>query len=205
MMAGYPPPVSADELRPRRFWYWVAGAVAVLGVLAGIAAGAFAAVSAAGVSKTVAELDPRLRAVPIGVPTPVDLDPGRDWAVYASSAGPTPQVSCGGDGLTVTDAQRDLTTTRDAVTWQETQLVRVAEAGRYSIICTSPDRTTRFALGRALDPAAADRIGGRILGTVLGFVGAFALASLGVLAGGVIVLVVALRRRTSGRAATAPG
>ena len=201
-MVGYPtpPPVTADELRPRRLWYWVAGLIAASGLLAGILSGAYAAHFAVRASEAIEELDPQLQPVPIGVPTPVELEAGRDWAVYVSGSGPTPRVSCGGDGLTVTAVQQDLTTVQDAVTWHQAQLVRVGETGRYSVVCTSPDRTTRLALGKALDGGTADRVGAMVVRAVLGFVGAFAFASLGVLVGGLIALVVGLRR-SSHRAA----
>jgi len=186
--------VTARERRPRRLWYGVAGVLVVAGLAAGVVSGALAGRSAAQVSHAVAELRPQLHPLPLGVPTPVDPEPGRDWAVYVSSSGPTPQVSCGGDGLTVTGVQRDLSTLQDGVRWRQAQLVRVTEPGRYAIVCTSPDRTARFAFGAALDPDATDRLAGDMVGAVLGVLGAAALAALGVLGGGVLALVVGLRR-----------
>jgi hypothetical protein len=202
-MTPSPPPANADVLRPRRLWYWVAGVIVAAGLAAGVVSGLVAARSAARASDDLAELRPPLHPVLFGTPSQVDAEPGRDWAVYVSTGGaisdPPPRVSCGGDGLTVTGVRRELRTEQDGTTWRQVQIVRATEPGRHTIVCSSPDRAARFAFGAAIEPDAGDRLVGDTRRAVVGVAFAFAFASIGVLIGGLLVLLTALRR--SGRQA----
>lgn len=189
--------MRAEELRPRRWWYGVAVAAAVLGLAAGVASGVLAAAAAVQVSDGAGELEPRLTPLPVGVPATVELDSQGDWAVYIE-AGATARVSCGGDGLTVSAAPAEVTTVQGGTTWRQAQLVRAREPGRHQLTCTSIDRTADLAFGQALDAsgrtAAAERTRAQIVRAALGVLGAIVSTSLGVLAGGLLAVAVWLRR-----------
>lgn len=185
--------MSADELRPRRWWYGVAATVAVLGLAAGVVCGVLAGGSAADLSDSVADLDPRLRPVDPDGATEVELTTDRQWAVYAVD--PTGlRLSCAGDGLTVRPVDRTVTVSGDGRSYRTVLTVRPSVAGRHTLRCTSSDPAAVTAIGRVVDAETAAAAGGQFFGTVFGIVAAIGLAALGLLVGGAIALVVAVRR-----------
>jgi len=199
--------IDPDELRPRRYWYGVAAAVAVLGLAGAVGSTVFIARSIAGAVHSVEALDPGLRPLLVGRPTVVDLEPGLQRAVYVAGAGggvstgggasagrPPPPVSCGGNGLTVTDVQDEITAVVDGTRWREVQLVRASEPGPHEIVCSTTDRTADLALGTALDADAAARAGRQVGRAVVASLAVVGLGGIGVLAGGLIALVAAVRR-----------
>lgn len=188
------PVIDPAQLRPRRFWYGVAAGIAVLGLAGALASVVVLAHEVGDVVDSVEALDPQLRPVLVGRATTVDLDPGQTWAVYASSSGRPPAVSCGGEGLTVTDPEHTVDVTVDGASWREVQVVRVQEPGPYEIVCSSTDRTAHLSIGRAPDPDAAGRAGGHVAGAVVAALLVLTFGGIGVLAGGLVALVVGVRR-----------
>lgn len=207
--------VDRSAVRPRRLWYGVAGAVVVAGLCAAVLGVLLAAASAGRVSSGVAEFELELRPVPDdrSASTGIELTAGEARAVYVvvTRTGPdapyvtAPAVTCAGGGLTVEADGRDVTTVRDGVAYRPVLTVRAERAGRYRLSCGTDAGDAELMVGRELDLAALDRVGTGIVGTVAGVFFAVGSAVVGLLLGGVIALVTAVRRARHRAALAEPG
>lgn len=180
--------VAADPVRPRRIWYVVAALIAVGGVLAAAAL---------------------MFLVPVGGDLGQRITPGQPVTVQVPEAGKMVWVrDPGGDVPDLrcepsqADTQRlqqwasasmhhdDLTVTADGERWQPLLLVQAKPAGRYTLTCTTSraDAALSLSLG---DPPWF--YGPRA--EALTALAALVLASLGVVIGVVLAVVVAVRRR----------
>ncbi|HEY0641516.1 MAG TPA: hypothetical protein VGD67_28130 [Pseudonocardiaceae bacterium] len=214
MAPGMTPRVADDEVRPRRLWYGVAGGVAGLGLAGAVVCLVLAAVSAGRVSDGIAEFRLSPQPVTPGVPSTVRLTPDTSWAVYVmvprrtgpggeDVAAPAPAVNCLGEGVDFLPYRGDLAVGHNGETYRPAVIARVAAAGTYEITCSVPGPDTfehRLGVAEGIDADTVARVGGGILGAVAGVFGALALGLGGLLAGGLVALVVTLRR-SSHRAA----
>jgi len=180
-------------LRPRRFWYWVAGAIAVAGV----------AVSIAVFTGLIGSLFETLTGplTPLNTPddTTIELESGSERTIYRQTrdaAGPVrsapgARIACsvarvGGGPIEVGDAF-DWTLERNTDRYEALFDFEATEAGQYRVSCTDraqPSRRIPLAIGETLG-----------LLELLGGIGA-ALGSLfgGLVIGAVIATVTAVRR-----------
>ncbi|TQS40997.1 hypothetical protein [Cryptosporangium phraense] len=165
-------PVDSRQLRPRRVWYVVAVLIAVLFTAVGV--GAFAL----GVVSAVKSIPDFTRTAQSGE---IDLQPG----VYGIFVPEGSSTSCSyGDGITATTPGGTFTFTRDGSSWTWASTITVEKAGTYSIKCDAG----RYALGGKPEL-------GMFAGSVAGGIAALAgLPCLGITIGGIIALVVGLRR-----------
>ncbi|MQA85954.1 MAG: hypothetical protein GEV03_15335 [Streptosporangiales bacterium] len=189
----YPPhaPIRVDpaELRPRRRWYVVAGAIAGVLVLAGVGGFAYGLATAV----TEGDLGKRFRA---GETVTVRLAPEPQPAIYvAESEGPAPDAECAvtstsGGNARVSRPDYAFEVTRDGVSWDLRYVIDVTAAGNYQVVCrpSAGDVAATYRIGEA--PRMARFFGG-LFG---GLASLFVLPAIGVLAGGVMVAVVAIRR-----------
>ncbi|WP_433552287.1 hypothetical protein ACQP08_01425 [Micromonospora zamorensis] len=184
-----PAAVAADPLRPRRTPYLVAALIAVGGVLA--AAAVLFLVPVGG--------DLGQRITP-GQPVTVQV-PEAGKMVWAKDSGPQnfPGVGCAPSSAdtqeieewtTVSMRLDDLTLKANGERWRGVMMVHASPAGRYTVTCTASaaDGTPSLSIGdppRFHDPRSK----------ALGVLAASVLASLGVLVGTVLAVVVAVRRR----------
>lgn len=197
---GGPPPVSSAELRPGRAGYWIAAAIAVLGVLVGCGLGALGFFSLAGDVPTME------REFAAGAATTVELESGKEWAIYVDNPGlrgrgqtgsaALPEVECTGtatDGgtITLTRPQGNVSFGDSERYWQLAYQVSVDKTGSYQMQCSSPDpglSDPTFGVGPNVNAAG-------VVGKVFGSLGAlFGIPCLAFVVAGVIALVVGMRR-----------
>ncbi len=215
--------MGLDAVRPRRFWYWVAGALVLAGLVVAVVSAVLAAASAGRISDGIGVLDLDLRPLPDDptAATTVELPAGDNWAVYVAVPrtgtgttaviGPAPPVSCTGPDLDIEPVTQDITTVQDGVAYRPVLYVRARAHGaaatatpvETTISCGSQGSDSgdaELALAPALDLAAVRGVAGNLLGIVAGVFGAFVAAMLGLLAGGVVATITAVRRSTHRRA-----
>lgn len=178
--------VAADPVRPRRIWYVVAALIAAGGVSAAAAL---------------------MFLVPVGGGLGQRITPGQPVTVHVPEAGKMVWVRDGGGDVpdlrcepSQPDTQRlqqwrsastrhdDLTVTADGDRWRGPLLVQAKPAGRYTMTCTASDAAASLSLG---DPP---RFSGP-RAEALSVLAAVVLASLGVVVGAALAVVVAVRRR----------
>jgi hypothetical protein len=134
-----------------------------------------------------------------GTPTTVDLTSGREWAIYVAADAVVPSrceaKTLDGGAISLSDpGNYSFSFTRDGTTWQLLIQMTISTGGRFEIVC-NPVAGGRQQYGVAEDPQFSG-----FFGSILGGIGALAgLPCLGVIIGGVIVLVVALRRKANKR------
>jgi hypothetical protein len=202
--------VDPRQLRPRRAWYAVAGAIALVGVLAGVALAMLAIKGFGSLSSAfpgpIAEFDAT-------VPATVHLTAAKRWAVLAEGqpvspsasppavpARPSVSAQCTGralDGGTVDVVPATYTffTSADGRTWYVLYQVRVSQDGRYEFSCTSDD-PVRYAVGEAPDVTG---LLATMLGGFAGTFGAIACPAVGILGATVIIVLTAVRRNANRR------
>jgi hypothetical protein len=197
---GRAPVVDPAELRPRRWWYGLAGAVA--GLLAGAVAGVRAVLGLFQMTQ--------LERFTTDEPFDVDLGPGEPTSIYVrqDDADTLPLVDCSAEasaGATIDLTEPDLTTTvlSDGDIWVAEYDVDVSASGTFTIECRGFESLEELELGigpRADPLAIVDRNGPWML-VAAGLTGA----------GVAIGLVVGLRRTShqrrlmAGRRAGPPG
>ncbi|WP_123827084.1 hypothetical protein [Micromonospora globispora] len=183
-----PMAVAADPVRPRRIWYVVAALIAAGGVSAAAAL---------------------MFLVPLGSDLGQRITPGQPVTVQVPEAGKMVWVRDSGRDVSdlrcepsQPDTQRlqqwgsasmrqdDLTVTADGERWRALLLVQAKPAGRYTMTCTTSgaDGASSLSLG---DPPWF--FGPRA--EALAVVASLVLASLGLVVGAVLAVVVAVRRR----------
>ncbi|MGH3645759.1 MAG: hypothetical protein ACRDTM_01050 [Micromonosporaceae bacterium] len=200
-----PPPagprVSAAELRPHQLWYVAAGVIAVLGLLVGVVT-AGPKLTGAGETPTL-----WLRFGPggSGGPALMQLTADRTWGVYVDSDADDPDAyatrctagaMAGAGEITLSrPAQSYEFTSRDA-RWHLIYEITVTREGNYGVECDpdGPNVTAEeYALGTSVDVKQAPLQRARALGVLAGT------ACPALLIGGVIALVVTLRRNSHRR------
>lgn len=183
-----PMAVAAAPVRPRRIWYVVAALIAAGGVSAAAAL---------------------MFLVPLGGDLGQRITPGQPVTVHVPEAGKMVWVRDSGRDVpdlrcepSQPDTQRleqwgsvsmrhdDLTVTADGERWRALLLVQAKPAGRYTMTCTTSgaEAAAPLSLGdppRFYGPRAE----------ALAVLTAVLLASLGVVVGAVLAVVVAVRRR----------
>lgn len=206
------PPVSGDELRPRRGWYVAAGLFGLGGILAGIVLFVWGVV--AGATSLSGSL-PQLTELRPGEPTAVTLEAGREQIVYvrdvnasappghSPSAAPTPSAGAtpdrsadctgtGENGGTVTFTPYSTHGSLTYNTWTALHRAIASQDGTYRITCGAPSDTgVLFAIG---DEVPVGKVVGGFAKIFGGLTVGLGLPCLGVLVGGVIALVTGLRR-----------
>jgi hypothetical protein len=184
-----PPPAGAvvdpSELRPRRWWYWLAGTLVAGGTAVGMVVTTQAVVGLVRVSD--------MQAFRPGEEFEVELRPEAPTSIYVrqGDADIVPLVDCTATaptGATIDLSETDLTTSvlHDGDVWVAEYDVDVSRAGTFAIECRGFASLTDLELGigpRADPLAAVNRVGGW---------GLLSAASIG--AGVIIGLVVGLRR-----------
>jgi hypothetical protein len=190
---GAPPPVDPRALRPSRAWYVVAMVIVVIGVVVGVGLFGLGILSVVrGLPKVTAEFE-------AGSPTTVHLTADRKWAIYVDRQGLARQRVDGvctgtarGDGsidVRPTSTSFEFSTGRRH--WQSLYTIDVTRDGDYELTCRPSDpaiEQAHYAVGDA------PNIGG-IVGWVFGGIAALiGVPCLALVVGGVIALVVGLRR-----------
>lgn len=199
--AGYPagpPPIDPRALRPGRGWYAVAIVIAVLGIVIGVGGfGLGIASFVRGLPKMTTEFD-------AGTPVTVHLAPGQERAIYVDrNSGPGGRgdpvyAKCTGtargDGsVDVRQVSSTLDFPSGRHQWVSAYSVAVTRAADYELSCepSGTDGPTHYALG---DAPKAGALAAGILGGTAALIGVPCLA---LTVGGVIALVVALRRSSA--------
>lgn len=185
-----PPPVDPKAIKPGRFWYVIAAIIIVAGIGGGITVFAFGVSSVAG---SVPEFD---KLIATDTPTAVGLTKDRDWALYVEYPGDeAPAVTCTAESLdgeaTLSSGNTTFTFSSGGQTWHLAYEVSVDTTGDYTFTCGSDPKAGSFAVGEAVDVGGF--VGG-IFGTIGGLIG---IPCFSLVVGGVIILVVALRRGSS--------
>lgn len=199
------PPVDPKAIKPGRFWYWIAGIVIAVGIGVGVT------VFALGVSYLAANMPDMAETFAADATGEVELSADKDWAIYVDYSGDFgPEAECtvaGPDGeVAVTPSDGNFSSGNGDHTWHQIYDIAVRESGTYTVRCDSDDVVGDFAVGEAVD------VGG-FVGGVFGTLGALVgIPCFSLVVGGVIILVVALRRsshkkklRDQPRAPDAPG
>lgn len=189
------PRIEARQLRPARKWYVVAGVVALLGIVVG------GAVGAAGMTSVLRNLPDIVAEFDSDAPTDVTLTGRRDWTIYAAGgAGQTIGASfatctvtgaADGRAVAVRSVSYEFTFNRGDRSWVAVGDFAVPADGTYRVGCVGES-------GRPVHYAVGERP--ELRGFVTGVVGSLAavigLPCLGLFTGGVIGLVVAVRRNS---------
>ncbi|GAA2030601.1 hypothetical protein [Polymorphospora rubra] len=191
----YPSPtVSSAELRPRRIWFLVAALIALVGVVAGVVLFLLGLNSAAGgVEDVSAEFETSTEQVfQTGDTVQVALTPDQSKIVWVDTAviGSTPTCEVSGSADLGTSTT-NWTVTNATGEWRSLYELSAASAGTYELTCTGGTGPTALAVGPP--PAFGEMFGS--FGALFGGIGALTvLPCLGFVVGGVIALVVGLRR-----------
>lgn len=176
MQPGVAPAVASSELRPKRMWFVVAGGIAFAGVVAGVLMLVY------GISGISA---PMIRTFGEGETVSVRLD--QDSAIYIASGdrmyGSTCVVtSADGKPVATNGEVAPFTKTVDGQQWELRRTFRVATPGDYRVACT--EAPGPYAIANEPD----------VPRFVIGIVSLFALSGLGVLVGGILAIVVGVKR-----------
>jgi hypothetical protein len=196
--AGYPagpPPIDPRAIRPGRGWYVAAIVIPVLGIVIGVGGfGLGIASFVRGLPKMTAEFD-------AGTPVTVHLTAGQQRAIYAdqpSGQNMAVDVDCTGtargDGsIEVRPVSTTLTFPGGRHQWISAYTVDVSRAGDYDLTCrpTASSGPTHYALGEA------PKTGALIAGVLGGTAALLGIPCLAITIGGVIALVVGLRRSSA--------
>lgn len=136
------PAIDPGELRPTKRGYWIAGIIAGLGILIGVAGGAGLFLFAAG-SVTP---DTRIPLSGTGTATGnVRLTAGQDWAVYSTSDASWDVECTATSGTTkaaVTEPGGDFDFTDHGRTWYKVAEVKAPAEGTYAFSCTPSQYAT---------------------------------------------------------------
>ena len=174
---------------PSRAWYWVGGAVAVVGIVATVVW------VVAGVRAFTRQVD-GFQRIDVGDEAPVTFDEPGGYTIYyegpgADVADPDVDVTIRGPGISggsLDEYDGTLTYTVGGREGRAVLTVEIEEPGTFLVAATSFDEDGQIAIGRSLGPRLVKTIvGGLILGVY----------TLGGTAG--IVLLTALRRRDARR------
>lgn len=185
------PLVSSRELRPGRAGYVVAGAVVLLCILGGVGAFVF------GIGRAVVAFPELDRTFDAGVPTAVTLTADPEKVLFADRdlAGSDCSVTGGPGEATFRGISYSFEFSADGKQWHAVNRFAVSAAGTYTVTCAPRDRgaagPVRFAVGDAPD------LGGYFGGLFGGIAALAGLPCLGVVVGGTIALITAVRRSST--------
>lgn len=196
--AGYPvgtPPIDPRALRPSRGWYVAAIVIPVLGIVIGIGGfGLGIASFVRGLPKMTAEFD-------AGAPVTVHLTAGQQRAIYADlTSGQNVAVGTDCSGTARGDGSIDVRPVSTTLNfpggrhqWISAYTVDVSRDGDYDLNCqpTAQYGPTHFALGDA------PKTGALVAGVLGGTAALLGIPCLAITIGGVIALVVGLRRSSA--------
>ncbi|ETK35913.1 hypothetical protein [Microbispora sp. ATCC PTA-5024] len=182
---GYGPPQASGPVRPRLLWIFLAWALFVVLVVAGVgglAGGIFSTIDDTAPSTTFAS----------GQTVSVALDPHDKPAIYAAADQPT-NVQCQvGDGqdpsVTLTKPAASQTVSVNGTTWELLFDVGVPKAATYQVTCEGEG--VRFGVGKQFAANAGKIVGGAVAFLALPVVGFLS---------AVVVTVVVLVRRAGAR------
>lgn len=186
------PPVDPKAIKPGRFWYWIAGIIAVAGIGAGVT------VFVLGISSVAGALPEMDETFEPGESARVELSRDREYAIYVDYAGETaPDAQCSATGPGTASVDEPTNTSFTAGdgrrTWHLLYDLTVSKDGEYTVECVATNAGD-FAVGDAVDVGGF--VGG-IFGSIGGLLG---IPCFSIVVGGVIVLVVALRRSANKKA-----
>lgn len=178
------PPIDSSEIRPKRTWFVVAAGIALAGIVAGVLLLVY---GIGGVSA------PMTRTFGEGETVSVRLD--QDTAIYLSTDENAFRVKCTATSADGKPAQLDtptysFTKTADDREWRLIRTIRVSATGDYEIACT--ETPGPYAIANEPDVSRF----------VIGLVSLFVLSGLGVVIGGVIAIVVGVKRSNHRRRLT---
>lgn len=192
--AGWPPPnwrppgpvVDPKELRPARWWYWIVGALGLVGAVGG------AITLVQGLASFLQFAD--VEELTVGESARIELDPTEPMTIYAleRTDGTVPLINCA--GFPVSEGSIDLNASdldsyvfNGRGSWRSMYDIEVTEAAPYRLECDAmvvPEPGDRVGLARTGMPTAA--IGWFGVAALFGFVG---------LGGSIVIgLVVGIRR-----------
>ncbi|GAA3394154.1 hypothetical protein [Cryptosporangium minutisporangium] len=175
-------PIDPRVLRPGRVWYAIAAAITGLFVAVGIGVFLYAgviAISAIPSFHSIHESN--------GRNVSVALEAGTRYALYVPIGASDTCVL--GDGIDSEPLSSRVTVTRNGREWLRVAEITVAYDGAYTYRCEA----SQSALGESADD---DEFGGLVARAFLSVLG---LSCLGVVVGGVIALVVGVRRSSHKR------
>lgn len=185
-----PPSIDPAELRPRRRWYWIAGAIVVVCcVLGGVGL-------TVGIKSTLHQL-PRHRAYfTAGDTVRSTLTTDETWAVYADAGTATRpyDMRCtvtGPDGTGVRTRTSSFTSTftENGRLWDSMITFQVPRGARYTVRCDpGGGPAADLMLGTTFD------LGGFIGGIAGGLAALYGLPAAGLFIGAIIATIVAARR-----------
>jgi hypothetical protein len=178
--------VPARELRPRRYWFAVAALIAMVGATAGIA---LFVVAVSGATEDFRRPDQPFR---VGEPVTARVVAATDKIIWIDGAVGTDRPDCTVSPVDDGDARIEsvgaaLSYTTGDADWHGLYRLNAARDGQYQVLCQG-DPSARLALG---DPPQIRGFAGKLGG---GLAALFGLPCLGLVGGGVLALVVALRR-----------
>lgn len=178
MYPSYIPTVSPKELKPGRGWYVMAGLVFVFSIALGVGALVAALVSLPDVGTKFDD----------GEPTIVQLD-AKEYTIYAKNAD---TFSFSDTCTVVSDSTGDeisldgTSTTYTKDNWEAIFHFDIEREGKYQITCHEASVDNQYAVGERAN----------LWGFSAGIVAIFALPGLGLLIGGIIAVVVAVKRNS---------
>ncbi|TQN28438.1 hypothetical protein FHX37_3783 [Haloactinospora alba] len=184
-----PPSSVPSEIRPRKLWFWIGGALIVLGVGGGITGFVLGMVNLAGATSTEAEFTPPETATFRAEQVNTDSDM---WKLYADRDVPSSEVarSCeltGPDGrVDIDDPGYNSESTVNGDTWILVARLDVTQPGEYTMECAA-ETGADLSVGYGPDGSSTAL-------TVVGSIGALLLAPLGLLLGLVTLIVTGVRR-----------
>jgi hypothetical protein len=184
------PQVSGRELRPRRFWYVVAGVIALGGILLGIGLFILGLVTAV---RSVPDLGTQFTA---GEAKTVTMTAGDKKVIFADSAAVNPTCTGSapnGGNIDLSTLSYSFTVTKGDREWRGIYEDKTDKDGAYQITCGAPSDSspaTEYAIGDA------PKFGGFLGGILGGLAALFGLPCFGIVVAAVIALVTALRRNS---------
>lgn len=185
------PPSSPlpSEIRPRKLWFWVGGALIVLGVGGGITGFVLGLVNLASATSTEAEFTPPKAATFRAEQVNTDSEM---WKFYADRDVPSSDIAqncelTGPDGqVSIDDPGYNSESTVNGETWVLVARLDITQPGEYTMECTTGTRAD-LSVGYGPD-------GSGTAVTVVSSIGALLLAPLGLLLGIITLVVTGVRR-----------
>jgi hypothetical protein len=189
--------IDRAQLRPRRWWYMVAGLIAVLGTLVGaggFALGLFTAVGEGHLGRTFGAGQPvsvRLQTDPLPA---IFVREARNLSTFSTRCAVRTDA---GRRVPIHEPSYSFTIDRYGAEWRLIYVVNPRQSGGYTITCGG-DGSERFAVGSNPDMR---RFFGGLFGALFAV---FIIPSIGIFIGVIIAIVVAVRRADARRRLTVP-
>lgn len=179
--------MSPGDEGPRRIWYWVGGAVALVGIVATVV---WIVTGVGGISDQVDDF----QRVPVGGEETITLGETGGYTIYYENGDPGDvdvNVNVIGPGIgsgSLGDYDGTLTYTAGGRSGRAVLTLRVDQPGTFTVRATAPDEEGQIAIGRSVGPRLVRTVVGGVLIGLYGVAGATG-----------IVLLTALRRRDARR------